>query len=352
MNQIVPDEGNLRPDKYPEKDFFIADIFDNLPVKDDMASMPHPIFSLSKKKDLRIIDYEHNGVSIKVNPSFGHGLPTIFDKDILLYCGSLLMEEVNKGRIPPKALRFSSHDLMITTQRNTDKGSYELLDKALDRLAGVLITTNIKTNGIEQKEAFHLIESHSSTKNDFDKSRRVALEITVSDWFYNSIIGKEVLTINRDYFRLGRPIERRLYEIARKHCGNKAEWTIGLEPLKKKTGSTGTLNKFRFFVREIARDNYMPDYGIVFKDENDMVTFINKDSIRAIEDGEKKDDYPILQPDTYEKAVKKAPGYDVYFLEKEWHELWDEKGRPEFKKGPDATFLGFCAYRHEKNPLR
>jgi len=29
--------------------------------------------------------------------------------------------------------------------------------------------------------------------------------------------------ISNDYFRLRRPLERRLYEIARKHCGN-WEW--------------------------------------------------------------------------------------------------------------------------------
>jgi hypothetical protein len=42
------------------------------------------------------------------------------------------------------------------------------------------------------------------------------------------------LTLNRDYFRLRKPIERRIYEIARKHCGRKKEWSIGLALLHKK----------------------------------------------------------------------------------------------------------------------
>ncbi|MCA9184408.1 MAG: replication initiator protein A [Pirellulaceae bacterium] len=32
-----------------------------------------------------------------------------------------------------------------------------------------------------------------------------------------------MLTLHRDYFRLRKPLERRVYEIARKHCGPKAE---------------------------------------------------------------------------------------------------------------------------------
>lgn len=34
-----------------------------------------------------------------------------------------------------------------------------------------------------------------------------------------------------DCFRLRKPIEWRLYEIARKHCGGQADWLVGLELL-------------------------------------------------------------------------------------------------------------------------
>jgi plasmid replication initiation protein len=52
-----------------------------------------------------------------------------------------------------------------------------------------------------------LVESVKRTK------RMVELEITLSEWLYNSVIGEEVLSINHDYFRLRKPIERRIYEI-------------------------------------------------------------------------------------------------------------------------------------------
>lgn len=273
-------ENGLLPDRHPNKDFFIADIFDNLPIKDDMASMGYPMFTLSKNKDLRSIRYERDGISIVISPAFEHGLPTIFDKDVLLYCGSLLMEQINKGIVPPKTLRISSNDLLIATNRSVGGRGYDLLENALKRLHGVSITTNIKTNGMKQVEGFHLIESFRFIESSYVKDRRVALEITLSDWFYNSIVGKEVLTINRDYFRLGKSLERRLYEIARKHCGNQREWTISLEGLKDKAGSTSIAKMFRFAINAIAETNYLPDYTIQLSD--DVVTFQSRgDSAQA-----------------------------------------------------------------------
>ena len=88
--------GALLPERHPTADFFVCDIFDALP-KDDLASMEHPIFSLSTRPDLRILRYAHNGARIEVMPSV-KGLATIFDKDILIYCISQLMAALNAGR--------------------------------------------------------------------------------------------------------------------------------------------------------------------------------------------------------------------------------------------------------------
>jgi len=47
-----------------------------------------------------------------------------------------------------------------------------------------------------------------------------------------------------------------------------------------------------------------------------------------------------LKLDTFEKAKKAAPGFDIYYLEQEWREWVDKKG--EYPKNPDAAFIGFC----------
>src|SRR3546814_8985814 len=85
------DRTPLLPVRHPNQDLFICDVLDAIP-KDDMASMEHPVFSLSTKPDNRMRRYEHNGNVIEIIPS-GKGLATIHDKDILLYCISQRSEE-------------------------------------------------------------------------------------------------------------------------------------------------------------------------------------------------------------------------------------------------------------------
>ena len=58
------------------------------------------------------------------------------------------------------------------------------------------------------------------------------IEVSLSEWVFNAISAREVLTLHRNYFRLRKPLERRLYEIGRKHCGQASEWKISLEKLK------------------------------------------------------------------------------------------------------------------------
>jgi hypothetical protein len=89
-------QARLLPDRHPVRDFFLADLVD-WALKDDRHSMEHPMFSLSKKPDKRIRRYEHNDISVTITPSV-LGLATIWDKDILLYCISVLMEGLNQGR--------------------------------------------------------------------------------------------------------------------------------------------------------------------------------------------------------------------------------------------------------------
>lgn len=278
----------LLPIRHPNADFFIADIFDSIPVKCDRHTMEHPFFTLSTKPDIREVEYKRDGVTIKLSPHYRYGLPTMMDKDILLYIGSLLMCEINAGRLPPKTIRFSCHDLMITTNRMTNGQAYQQLKNAFERITGCLVTTSIKTKDIEASGGFHLLERYYVVKGSRDRSRMVEVEVTVSDWFYNALIGREVLTINRDYFRLRKPLERRLYELARKHCGRQPAWRIGLEALRDKCGALSPLRYFRFQLREIihpkherAQDEptlpspHFPDYHMTL-DDQDMVTFTNR----------------------------------------------------------------------------
>ena len=80
-----------------------------------------------------------------------------------------------------------------------------------------------------------------------------------------------MLTLHRDYFRLDGGIERRLYELCREHCGYQPTWTIGLDLLYKKSGSTSTQRLFRSAIKKLAKSNHLPDYRLRFDTEEDQL---------------------------------------------------------------------------------
>ena len=146
-------------DSTEQNEFFICDVFDSF--KDDMASMEHPIFSLSKTPDHRMLVYERNGFTIKIKPSYS-GLATILDKDVLLYLASSLMGAKNRGEKISKTVRFTTYDYLNSTNKSIGGFQYKQLQEGLERLKGMVIQTNIKTNGTLFIKEFGLSLIHIS----------------------------------------------------------------------------------------------------------------------------------------------------------------------------------------------
>jgi plasmid replication initiation protein len=330
----------LLPQRHPNHDLFICDVLDAIP-KDDMASMEHPIFSLATKPDTRILRYEHRNVVVEIAPSV-RGLATIYDKDILIYCISQLMAKKNAGEPLAQTLHLNAHDLLVWTNRETSGDAYRRLKEAFERLGGTRINTNIKAGGEEITEGFGLIESWRVIRET--KSGRMSeLRVRLSDWVHKIIQGSEVLTLSRDYFRLRKPTDRRIYELARKHCGEQDEWKISLELLHKKTGASSHYREFKSMVRELVEHDHLPDYRVALED--DMVIFRNRMTSQPKADVR----YPVLDPEAYHDAKQVAPGYDVYYLEQEWRAWWVESGMPELGF-PGKAFVAFCKSRYQRNP--
>jgi plasmid replication initiation protein len=339
----------LLPQRHPNHDLFICDVLDAIP-KDDMASMEHPIFSLATKADTRVLRYEHRNVVVEIAPSV-RGLATIYDKDILIYCISQLMEKLKRNEPVGHRIRITSHDLLVFTNRGTAGKDYQALCEALDRLAGTRIKTNIKTGDEEQLDSFGLIDAASIRRKHGLDGRLLWVEIKISDWVFNAIRGQEVLTLHPDYFRLGKPLERRIYELARKHCGRQASWSISLEILLKKSGSQSSIKRFRQHVKQIAEHDHLPDYRLAFDEESDMVLFANRDG-KWVERPlpSHGDTLPPLPSEAHEEGRTAAPGYDIYALEREWREWWASSGKPKLDN-PAAAFVGFCRSRHKRAPI-
>jgi plasmid replication initiation protein len=218
------------------------------------------------------------------------------------------------------------------------------LVESLDRLEGTRIRTNIRSGDEEQIDGFGLIDTSSIRRKHGLDGRLLWCEVKLSDWVFNAIRAREVLTLHRDYFRLRKPLERRVYEIARKHCGQQGSWKVGLALLLKKTGSQSPEKRFRQMIRHLAEHDHLPDYSVSFDPQTDMVTFRNRGSMAAALPSSAWEGH--LDGEAYHDARQAAPGWDVHYLENEW---WAWLGENEIEpKHPARHFVKFCRSWYEK----
>lgn len=333
---MVTENTNLRPllpDRHPQHDLFICDVADAV-LKDVMQQMEHPFYSLSKKPETSVKRYKNGENWLEITPSV-KGLATIYDKDILIYCISQIMAKLKRGEQVSPRVRINSRELLIFTNRGTSGREYLSLVDALDRLEGTRIRTNIVSGGEEQIDGFGLIDASSIRRKHGMDGRLLWCEVKLSDWVFNAIQNEEVLTLHRDYFRLRKPIERRVYEIARKHCGQQKAWRVTLAKLLLKTGSQSPEKRFRQMIRQLVEHDHLPDYHVSFDDDDDMVVFTNRGTMAPAPLPDNR--VRPLRSDTYELAREAAPGWDVYHLEVEWRDWIVEAPRDA-----DAAFVGFC----------
>jgi hypothetical protein len=269
---------SLHPERHPKLDFFVPQIFDKSSFKDDIASMEYPIFTIQRQDERKTISYQKGNAAFELHAS-PFGLPNIYDKDVLVYCASMIMDKINRKEPYSKTMRISVRDFLIKTRRKIGGTQYEQFKSSLDRLTGCMLKTTIKTGRTTQINAFHLIDNYNVLEKSHKGSRYIRIELTLSDWFLNSLIANEVLTINPAYFDLTSPLARRLYEIARKHCGEADKWVCGLDKLYDKTGSVSETREFKRCIKDLCKKQLetgkkvIPDFEMYLQENN--VVFIN-----------------------------------------------------------------------------
>lgn len=285
-NHRVSNLRTLRPRKH-ELEFFIADEVGLSSFRDEMASMEHPFFAM-KGGDTKTRKYKNRNITVTVEPT-SSGMATIFDKDVWIYSISKLQEAINNNEEISRIICFTPYDFLVTANREIGGRTYNELKKSLKRLSGTRITTNIVYFDEKQESiGFGLIDSWRIIEDKKGKLDIGMIEVTLPDWLYQALYKKKMLKISPDYFRIRKAIDRRLYEIARKHCGNQREFTIALEKLHLKTGSTALLKMFRHNIKQLAKANDLPDYSIRYDVKADMVIFNNRNLTPELEEKEQQ----------------------------------------------------------------
>ena len=191
---------------------------------------------------------------------------------------------------------------------------------------------------------FGLIDScEYNRKGSLFAERLRYLEITLSDWLFRAVEAAEVLPISRHYFRLRRPIDRRLYELARKHCGRQASWRIGQELLQKKCGSRQKAKHFAAHLRAVAKSNHLPEYGFAL--DGSQVVFSRRSEVRpppaavVLPPAATRGKSITVSLQALNQLREVAPGWDRYALEAQYLARVADK---EPARNEDARFIGWA----------
>jgi plasmid replication initiation protein len=254
----------------PQIDLFVESLL-SAPLRDDRATMEFPFFALQKRPLLTPIIYLDGNVSIRISPG-EKGVATIWDKDVLIYLSSLINAKIERGEEVSRTVRIAAYDLLRVTRRHTGKNGYQEIYDALFRLRSTTITTDIQSGGERETRGFGWIDSFRILTKENKAGNRVmqGLEITLNDWTFRALVkDRRVLAINPAYFDLTGGLERRLYEIARKHVGRQPEWKL----LAKKCGTMQrNLRRFKFDLKELAELDRLPDYQLFLVNDHSSPT--------------------------------------------------------------------------------
>ena len=251
-----------------------------------------------------------------------------------------------------RRVRLNTRDLLQFTNRGTGGKDYAAIADALERLDGTRIRTNIRRGNEERFEAFGLIEGASVARTFGLDGRLLWAEITLSDWVFDAIRAKQVLTLHPDYFRLRKPIERRVYELARKHCGQDAQKAIGVDVLHRKSGSKGHIDKFRHVLKALAASDHLPDYALEYSPAKDQIIFLNRNTMPLDRDKPDQDASSILKrlsPDVRDKARRIAPGWDIDYVQDCFAAWWAKLGKFETAKCGRLVSSSFCRTWQARN---
>ena len=126
---------STRNDPHPVRDFFINDLIDYAP-KDSAEMMERPFFSISKRKRNKPIQYTtpDGKLYIKVSANPTHGMATIWDADILIWCISRIVQQRdNRENDIRPIIHTTPYELLKGIARGTSGQDYIELLRAIRR---------------------------------------------------------------------------------------------------------------------------------------------------------------------------------------------------------------------------
>ena len=250
----------------------ISDVIIHKNYQFDLFALEFPLFSL--KLDKKTLEYEFtskNGTIITIrNTNLGRA--TIQDADLWLYCITKMMQLIYEEKTLTRRVTFIGYDFLKRTGRVASNSNYNQITKSLQRLASTRLETNRTIETWEIGAGIGLLDSYEYIK-DRKTGKVIKIEVILPEWLFAEIVSKKITTINPQYLEL-KPLEKRIYQIAKIHCRKDSFNNVfNLEYLAKKVGSFSTVELFRFKIKQMQEIQPLPDFLINYDRKEDKVWF-------------------------------------------------------------------------------
>ena len=248
------------------------DLFFGQPLKDatsfrsDREVMSLPFFTLAKRPrktgwERSWVDEGGRQVFIRNSPG-EDGCPTMWDQDILSYIQTLIVGRMNRGEPVAKRIQFSVHDCLTAIRRSAGGSDYQSFLLSLKRLKGTTVYTNVESADTVSDGGFGWLQTFKIVR-DKASNRMMSCEIELCDWLFNAMVqDQRYLQFDAEYFALDSGLERKLYQIIRRHLGNMSGWHVGLDKLYVKTGSDSEQKRFNYEIRQIVERDPFPAWAL------------------------------------------------------------------------------------------
>ncbi len=268
--EIVETAQKINVKDYPKLDALIVVNEKDLSIRDDLSSMEFPIFTAtSSKVPLRSHTYlskiSKTTVEVRCFPDIGNA--TVKDKELWIFALSHMMAAKNRGEQITNVLRFNLIDFFKFSGRSQGGRSYALFEKALQRLESTHVTIDrtFFETGFTIKYPYKLIENFFIIDKNF-------VQITFPSRIIELIMRNEVLALDKHYFDLT-VFERQVYELVLRRIGKKNSFSISLDKLIARLGSSQTTKHQKQAILAIVKKQSLPNFLVAFKKENDVVVF-------------------------------------------------------------------------------
>lgn len=290
LKEIVKEEKlsteNNSAKKIKEYELVDSVFFDDEKIKFfqvDRFFLEHGCFGLSTKTKFIQKVIQQNKEYIEITCSNLYGYANQFDKDVLTFCTTKLNDHKLKTNQITNKVVFKINSYLKAMGLPVNGTYYKRVEESLDRLAGTRIkrTTTLKDNktrkindGLINRWAWYERES-------------AIVEVTLSTTIVEAIANGELLNISPLYFNIKSPLLRRLYELAKKHCGNNEYWDFKVTTIYERSASNIDFKYFKRDLFQLLRDEKrmqtLPEYQILIIDNGEKIRFLNATGKKNLE---------------------------------------------------------------------